>query len=160
MGDEYLKQSCRKNLSKLSLMKELESLTAWGQEPLSPIRGSRRRREMGSVQILFSRHLGGEIIKHQKTMPHFIADEFVRTRNMLEAAAFGKPVVTHLWLESCGEANCITDERNYILRDAKKEKEFGFSLPVSLADWQRTSYCRCRGSRLWQELVVKETQKE
>ncbi|KAM7506450.1 hypothetical protein LguiA_016903 [Lonicera macranthoides] len=148
MGDEYLKQSCRKNLSKLSLMKELESLTACGQEPLSPIRDSRRRREMGSVQVLFSRHLGGEIIKHQKKIlarlgasvassmsdaTHFIADEFVRTRNMLEAIAFGKPVVTHLWLESCGEANCLMDERNYILRDAKKEKEFGFSLPVSLA---------------------------
>ncbi|KAM7473377.1 hypothetical protein LguiB_020620 [Lonicera macranthoides] len=83
MGDEYLKQSCRKNLSKLYLMKELESLTACGQEPLSPIRDSRRRREW----VVFS----------------------------------------------CGEDNCLMDERNYILRDAKKEKEFGFSLPVSLA---------------------------
>lgn len=52
---------------------------------------------------------------------------------MLEAIAFGKPVVTHLWLESCGQASCFIDERNYIVRDAKKEKEFGFSLPVSLA---------------------------
>lgn len=66
MGDEYLKQSCRKNLSKLLIMKELESLTTSGQEPSSPIRDSRRRREMGSVQVLFSRHLDGEIIKHQK----------------------------------------------------------------------------------------------
>lgn len=52
---------------------------------------------------------------------------------MLEAIAFGKPVVTHLWLESCGQAGCLIDERTYILRDAKKEKEFGFNLPVSLA---------------------------
>lgn len=64
---------------------------------------------------------------------HFVTNKFVRTRNMLEAIAFGKPVVTHLWLESCGQANCCIDERNYILRDAKKEKEFGFSLPASLA---------------------------
>lgn len=64
---------------------------------------------------------------------HFIADQFVRTRNMLEAIASGKPVVTHLWLQSCGQASCFIDEKNYILRDAKKEKEFGFSLPVSLA---------------------------
>lgn len=64
---------------------------------------------------------------------HFVADEFVRTRNMLEAIAFGKPVVTHLWIESCEQASCLIDEKNYILRDAKKEKEFGFSLPVSLA---------------------------
>lgn len=64
---------------------------------------------------------------------HFIANQFVRTRNMLEAIAFGKPVVTHLWIESCGQASCFIDERNYILRDAKKEKELGFSMPVSLA---------------------------
>lgn len=64
---------------------------------------------------------------------HFIADHFVRTRNMLEAIASGKPVVTHLWLESCGQANCFIDEKNYILRDTKKEKQFGFSMPASLA---------------------------
>lgn len=64
---------------------------------------------------------------------HFIANQFVRTRNMVEAIAFGKPVVTHLWIESCGQASCFIDERNYILRDVKKEKELGFSMPVSLA---------------------------
>lgn len=64
---------------------------------------------------------------------HFVTDEFVRTRNMLEAIAGGKPVVTHLWLKSCGQANCLIEEKNYILRDAKKEREFGFSLPVSLS---------------------------
>ncbi|XP_028096902.1 PAX-interacting protein 1-like [Camellia sinensis] len=52
---------------------------------------------------------------------------------MLEAIALGKPVVTHLWLDSCGQASCFIDEKNYILRDAKKEKEIGFSMPVSLA---------------------------
>lgn len=64
---------------------------------------------------------------------HFIADEFVRTKNMLEAIALGKPVVTHLWLDSCGQASCLLDEKNYMLRDSKKEKEIGFSMPVSLA---------------------------
>lgn len=52
---------------------------------------------------------------------------------MLEAIAAGKPVVTHLWLESCAQASCFVDEKRYILRDAKKEKEIGFSMPVSLA---------------------------
>lgn len=52
---------------------------------------------------------------------------------MLEAIALGKPVVTHLWLESCGQARCLIDEKNYILRDAKKEKEIGFSMAVSVA---------------------------
>lgn len=64
---------------------------------------------------------------------HFVADKFTRTKNMLEAMALGKIVVTHLWLESCGQANCFIDEKNYILRDMKKEKEIGFSMPASLA---------------------------
>lgn len=64
---------------------------------------------------------------------HFITDEFVRTRNMLEAIASGKPIVSHLWLESIGQVNIYVDEEAYILRDIKKEKEFGFCMPVSLA---------------------------
>lgn len=52
---------------------------------------------------------------------------------MLEAIALGKPVVTHLWLEACAQANFVVDENKYILRDLKKEKEIGFSMSVSLA---------------------------
>jgi len=84
-----------------------------------------------SLQILA--RLGVSVVSSIADATHFIADQFVRTRNMLEAIAFGKLVVTHLWIESCGQANCFIDERNHILRDAKKEKEVGFSLPVSLA---------------------------
>ncbi|XP_059632648.1 uncharacterized protein LOC132275227 isoform X2 [Cornus florida] len=148
MGDEYLKQSCRKNLARASLMKELDSLIGNGLECTSPFKDSRKRRDMANIRALFSHHLDDDTIKQQKKIlarlgasiassisvaTHFITDKFVRTRNMLEAIAFGKPVVTHLWLESCGQASCFIDEKNYILRDAKKEKEFGFSLPVSLA---------------------------
>ncbi|GFZ14057.1 BRCT domain-containing DNA repair protein [Actinidia rufa] len=148
MGDEYLKQSCRKNLSRSFLMREINGLFSNGSELTSPTKDSRRRKDMANVRVLFSHHLDEDIIKHQKKIlarlgasvaasiseaTHFITDKFVRTRNMLEAIAFGKPVVTHLWLKSCGQASCFIDERNYILRDAKKEKEFGFSLPVSLA---------------------------
>ncbi|CAJ1880122.1 unnamed protein product [Sphenostylis stenocarpa] len=64
---------------------------------------------------------------------HFIADKFARTKNMLEAMALGKLIVNHLWLESCGQAKCFIDEKNYILRDMKREKEIGFNMPVSLA---------------------------
>ncbi|KAG5554914.1 hypothetical protein RHGRI_012464 [Rhododendron griersonianum] len=148
VGDEYLKQSCRKNLSRSFLMREIKSLISNSPEATSTTRDSRMRREMANVRVLFSHHLNGDMIKQQKKIlarlgasvassiseaTHFVTDEFVRTRNMLEAIALGKPVVTHLWLESCGQAGCFIDERTYILRDAKKEKEFGFSLPVSLA---------------------------
>jgi len=64
---------------------------------------------------------------------HFVADSFFRTRNMLEAITLGKPVVTSMWLENCGQTSCFIDERKYILRDARKEKELGFSMPISLA---------------------------
>ncbi|CAJ2658564.1 hypothetical protein L195_g000118 [Trifolium pratense] len=156
MGDDYFKQSCNKNLSRSCLLKvyrkdlhrELCSLSTIRPELITPSKDSRKRKDMTDVRVLYSRHLDEDIIKHQKKIlarlgvsvassiadaTHFITDQFVRTRNMLEAIAFGKPVVTHLWIESCGQANCFIDERNYILRDAKKEKEFGFSMPVSLA---------------------------
>lgn len=87
---------------------------------------------MGFLLQIVAR-LGVSIVSSITYATHFIADEFVRTRNMLEAIASGKPVVTHLWLDSCGQANCFIDEKNYILRDVKKEKEFGFSMPNSLA---------------------------
>lgn len=86
---------------------------------------------MTLLQILA--RLGVSVVTSILDATHFIADKFVRTRNMLEAIASGKPVVTHLWIDSCGQTNCLIDEKNYILRDAKKEKEFGFSMPVSLA---------------------------
>lgn len=77
--------------------------------------------------------LGATIASSMSDATHFVADEFVRTRNMLEAIASGKPVVTHLWLESCGQASCAIDEKSYILRDVRKEKEIGFSMPISLS---------------------------
>ncbi|CAL0301210.1 unnamed protein product [Lupinus luteus] len=156
MGDGYYKRSCNINVSNSCLLKvfredldrELVSLRAIRPELTTPSKHSRKRRDMTDVRILYSQHLDEDIVKHQKKVlsrlgvsvassiadaTHFIADQFVRTRNMLEAIAYGKPVVTHLWIESCGQASCFSDERNYILRDTKKEKEIGFSMPVSLA---------------------------
>ncbi|XP_020254769.1 uncharacterized protein LOC109831770 isoform X2 [Asparagus officinalis] len=127
--------------------KELTQLEASIPSP-SPMFNTRRRKDMTSVRVLFSRHLDDDIVKQQKKVmgclsvqlatsisdaTHFVADNFVRTRNMLEAMAMGKLVVTHMWLESCGQASCFTDEKKYILRDVKKEIEIGFSMPVSLA---------------------------
>lgn len=87
---------------------------------------------MSHLSSQVAARLGTSIVSCSMDATHFIADKFARTKNMLEAIALGKPVVTHLWLESCAQANCFIDEKNYILRDAKKEKEFGFSMPVSL----------------------------
>ncbi|XP_050947807.1 uncharacterized protein LOC103497890 isoform X2 [Cucumis melo] len=148
MGSEYYKQSCKKNLSKSSLLKELRDLTASGLVSRSCPTESRKRKDMNDVRVLYSQHLDEGIIKQQKKTltrlgvtvvssmaeaTHFIADKFVRTRNMLEAIALGKLVVTHLWIDSCGQASCFIDEKSHILRDTKKEKELGFSMPGSLA---------------------------
>ncbi|XP_021291395.1 uncharacterized protein LOC110421980 isoform X1 [Herrania umbratica] len=148
MGEEYYKQSCKKNLSKSSLSKELRSLSHIEPEPISPLKDMRKRRDLANVRVLFSNHLDEDVIKQQKKIlarlgiseassildaTHFITDKFVRTRNMLEAIASGKPVVTYLWLESIGQVNIHIDEEAYILRDIRKEKELGFCMPVSLA---------------------------
>lgn len=82
------------------------------------------------IQILSRIHASEASSMSEAT--HFIADEFTRTRNMLEAIALGKPVVTHLWLESCRQSHSHIHEKNFILRDFKKETELGFNLPSSL----------------------------
>ncbi|KAK7303173.1 hypothetical protein RJT34_14075 [Clitoria ternatea] len=149
MGDDCDKQRSRLlKVSRKELQRELRSLSSVSPKLVTPSKDSRKRKDMTDVRILYSHHLDEDIIKHQKKIlarlgvsvassiadaTHFITDQFVRTRNMLEAIASGKLVVTHLWIESCGQASCFIDERNYILRDVKKEKELGFSMPVSLA---------------------------
>ncbi|XP_042517154.1 uncharacterized protein LOC122091343 isoform X2 [Macadamia integrifolia] len=148
LGSEYPKQSCRKSLSRSCLKRELIRLGATEAVSTPALKDLRRRRDITTVRVLFSHHLDEDIIKQQKKIlarlgvplassssdaTHFVADKFVRTRNMLEAIALGKPVVTHLWLESCRQARSFIDEKNYILRDLKKEREIGFSMPVTLA---------------------------
>ncbi|KAF6176604.1 hypothetical protein GIB67_034466 [Kingdonia uniflora] len=148
IGNDYRKQSCRKALSRSPLMRELTRLDATNAVLTLGLKDLRKRRDMTNVRVLFSHHLDEDIIKQQKKIltrlgvpvvcssseaTHFVTDKFVRTRNMLETIALGKPIVTHLWLESCGQASCLIDEKNYLLRDLKKEKEIGFNMPVSLA---------------------------
>nr|XP_017241629.1 PREDICTED: uncharacterized protein LOC108214237 isoform X3 [Daucus carota subsp. sativus] len=141
------KQLLKKISPRSPLMKELSRLGFAESLPEFVSKDLRRRRNMANVQVLFSQSLNDDIRKQQKKIlarlgisvasccskaTHFITDRFVRTRNMLEAVALGKPVVTPLWLENCAEAGCLVDEEKYILRDVKKEKEIGFDLSVSL----------------------------
>ncbi|KAJ1261594.1 hypothetical protein BS78_09G042100 [Paspalum vaginatum] len=159
-----------RSLSKSSVVRELLKLDP---EALSnqQRKDSRRRKDIATVSILLSHHLDDDVIKRQKKImarlgvceafymadaTHFVADSFYRTKNMLEAITLGKPVVTSTWLESCGQAGCFIDERKYILRDAKKEKELGFSMPISLA-----SSCKhplLRGKRVLVTSNVKPSQ--
>ncbi|WCJ23563.1 BRCT domain-containing DNA repair protein [Euphorbia peplus] len=148
VGDGYFKRSCKRRLSTSFVMKEISSLYDTRENPVSVPMDTRKRRDLATVRVLFSQHLDDDIIKQQTKIAdrlkvsiassitdatHFIADKFVRTRNMLEAIASGKPVVTHLWLENVGCANYYIDEQKYILRDMRKEKELGFNMQVSLA---------------------------
>ncbi|KAK4363612.1 hypothetical protein RND71_018853 [Anisodus tanguticus] len=131
-----------RSLSRSTLTQELFRLGYAEKFPDFLPRGSRRRKGTGDVRVLFSQSLDSKLIKQQQKIlarlglistsncsdaTHFVTDSFVRTRNMLEAIACGKLIVTHLWLETCGRASCFVDEKSYILRDAKKEKELGIS---------------------------------
>ncbi|CAN1149890.1 PAX-interacting protein 1 [Linum perenne] len=138
----------KKNLATTSLKRGTHSLSTTEPAPTAKVKGSRKRMDLEDIRVLFSHHLDEGVIKRQKKIvdrlkiytassimdaTHFVTDRFVRTRNMLEAIAFGKPVVTPLWLEHVGRAKYYIDEQKYIMRDAKKEKEIGFNMAVSLA---------------------------
>ncbi|CAL4959510.1 unnamed protein product [Urochloa decumbens] len=138
-------KALRKGLLKSPGSRELASLLRNEASPV--LQSSRRRRNMSKVRVLFSQSMDKETIKMQTKIlipfglpvattiteaTHFVAEKFARTRNMLEAMARGIPIVTPSWLECCGEARCFIDEKEYIMRDMKKEKELGFSMPVSI----------------------------
>ncbi|CAL4910351.1 unnamed protein product [Urochloa decumbens] len=160
-----------RSLSKSSVARELLKLDPENALSNQQRKDSRRRKDMATVSILFSHHLDDDVIKRQKKIlarlgvweafsmadaTHFVADSFFRTRNMLEAITLGKPVVTSMWLENCGQSGCFIDERKFILRDAKKEKELGFSMPISL-----TSACKhplLLGKRVFVTSNVKPSQ--
>ncbi|VAH14326.1 unnamed protein product [Triticum turgidum subsp. durum] len=140
-------KASNRSLLKSSVAKELLELDPENALP-SRYRKDSRRKDMTSCSIIFSHHLDEDVIKRQKKIlarlgahealsvadaTHFVADGFYRTKNMLEAVTRGKLVVTSMWLESCGAAGCFVNDKKYILRDAKKEKEMGFSMPISLA---------------------------
>lgn len=112
----------------------------------------RRKCEPRCIFVLFSHSLSEAIMKQQKKMltklgghvatsaakaTHFIADTFVRSRNMLEIMAAGKVVVTTMWLEGCIQAEYFVDEKSYILQDVQKEKQWGFCMHSSLAASRR-----------------------
>ncbi|KAI5070188.1 hypothetical protein GOP47_0014531 [Adiantum capillus-veneris] len=112
----------------------------------------RRKCESRSIFVLFSHSLSEAIIKQQKKIlrklgghvavsaakaTHFVADSFVRSKNMLEIMAAGNSVVTTNWLEGCSQAQYFVDEESYILKDAQKEKEWGFCMYSSLASSRR-----------------------
>lgn len=67
-GNEYFKQSCRKNLSRTSLWKEVKSLTASSVPEPSPASKDTRRkwRDMADVRVLYSHHLDEDTIKQQR----------------------------------------------------------------------------------------------
>ncbi|KAL3827874.1 hypothetical protein ACJIZ3_016676 [Penstemon smallii] len=145
-GSDKNKQPSNR-LSISPLTKELTRLGYTESLPDFLQKDSRSRRAMKKVCVLFSQNLETRTLKKQRKIvarlgfstasccsdaTHFVTDRFVRTRNLLEAIALSKPVVTHLWLESCDQSGYLIDETSYILRDEKKEKEIGFSLPLSL----------------------------
>lgn len=152
-ADSSKKGLKKKGTPRSTLKRELGRLDASETGQSSILKDStRKKREPGSVHVLFSHGLDDDLVKQQRkiltrlggqatTSPadctHFVTDKFVRTRNMLEAMAAGKPVVTHLWLENSGQASYFIDEKKYILEDAKKEKEIGFSMSASLASAQQ-----------------------
>ncbi|KAJ0265010.1 BRCT domain-containing DNA repair protein [Hirschfeldia incana] len=136
-----------KDLPRSFLPKEIKRLGGSGKVDDFMWKDLRRRRNLAHVRVLFSNSLDDETIKQQKKImgrlgispaassaesTHFVAEKFSRTRNMLEAIALGKPVVTPLWLESCGQTRCLLDEKNYTLKDSKKDKD-GLCMLTSLA---------------------------
>ncbi|KAJ4749951.1 BRCT domain-containing DNA repair protein [Rhynchospora pubera] len=137
-----------------SVQKEMLRLETGQSSLVRKWKDLRVRRDLAEARVLLSNHLDERVTRQQQKIlkrlgipeafsmsdgTHFVADKFFRTRNFLEAMARGKPIVTPSWLERCNLSNQFVDEKNFILRDAKKEKELCFSMPNSLATASHSS---------------------
>ncbi|KAJ1687764.1 hypothetical protein LUZ63_019154 [Rhynchospora breviuscula] len=131
-----------------SVQKEMLRLETGQSSLVRKWKDLRVRRDLAEARVLLSNHLDEKVTRQQRKIlkrlgipeafsmsdgTHFVANKFFRTRNFLEAMARGKPIVNPSWLEHCNLSNQFVDEKNFILRDAKKEKELCFSMPNSLA---------------------------
>ncbi|KAL9228116.1 hypothetical protein vseg_003730 [Gypsophila vaccaria] len=145
--DGYRDLHDKKRPSPTTLTRELHRLGFVESMPDFTPKTSRQRKTMANIRVLLSQSLDKITRKHQTKIllrfgvplascpsdaTHFVTDRLARTKNMMEFIAQGKPVVTPQWLESCDQAGFYIDDRDYIVRDTKKERELGFKLPVSL----------------------------
>ncbi|KMT05981.1 hypothetical protein BVRB_7g164690 isoform A [Beta vulgaris subsp. vulgaris] len=147
MYDDHHDQNYKKRRPTSALSRELARLGFRDSMPEFNSEYLRQRKTLADMCVLLSHNLDESTRKQQLKIlmrlgvplaysasyaTHFVTDKFARTRNILEFIAQGKPVVTHLWLESCDRAGSYISDTNYILRDLKREKELGFTLPTSL----------------------------
>lgn len=113
MGDEYQKQSCRKNLSVLSLTRETDFPHPGSPEMYGGMRESRKRKDITTVRVLFSQHLDEDVVKQQKKVIllflHFLS--FVKlnmpSRSAL-ALLFSTDIGSARWCSCILYARCHT----------------------------------------------------
>ena len=80
--------------------------------------------------MLFS---GISIAKNVAACCILLTDKIRLTLKFFLAIAFGKPILSLKWLEDSIKAKkCLNNWDDYILKDPKTEKKFGFSLKESL----------------------------
>lgn len=79
-SDDCTGQSGKKSLSRSSLMRELIRLGTQEVARIPAWKDMRRRRDMASVRVLFSHHLGDDIIKQQKKVVPFCSEQILLLR--------------------------------------------------------------------------------
>nr|XP_033772092.1 mediator of DNA damage checkpoint protein 1 isoform X2 [Geotrypetes seraphini] len=78
------------------------------------------------------RKLGGELADSVYECTHLVTDRVRRTVKLLCALARGIPIVTLDWLRKCGRSDCFLSPSGFLVKDAEQERNFGFSLSMSL----------------------------
>lgn len=63
---------------------------------------------------------------------YVITERICRSPKFLSAVVSGKPIVSVEWLEALDQQKTWLDPLNYLLKDNKGEKEFGFNLSATL----------------------------
>ncbi|KAI9093033.1 hypothetical protein DFS34DRAFT_666617 [Phlyctochytrium arcticum] len=86
--------------------------------------------------------LGGRIVDDWSQCTHLVTDKIRRTVKFLCALSAGKHIVNVRWLDACKKDKRFTGESKYFLKDARSEKQYGFSLKSSLLHAQKPNQSR------------------
>lgn len=110
-----------------------------------------RKKTNGPVRILFT-HLDLSLIERLKTYSqklglslaseptnctHLIVDQLSRTSKFICAMSHAEYILSYKWIVESYEANCLLDERQFIVQDRAGEEKYSFDLVHSLVNRKR-----------------------
>lgn len=137
--------------SESSTCQNVASMTSSANQESSQPRT--KKKTNGPTRLLFT-HLDPSLIERLKTYAqklglslaseptnctHLIVDQLCRTSKFICAMSHAEYILSYNWIVESYEANCLLDERQFIVQDRAGEEKYSFNLVHSLVNRKKRS---------------------